>query len=246
MATSTGSRRRALLPGLQGVVRQRTREGTKVWRRVGEAIRAAWIEELDKTDAPARWKRAYARCIKVKEYQGKAVVTLDTSAAKGMDQLFTSAIENGIPVGGIDMKPWLLKGRPYVDIPLGHTEDKRAGYKPTAGHTKTSIERLLTGLSPGERAPKGMVERLQVTTPKGTYTSVTDPLARALRQTEAYVSDSGKSYGREGSIYTIRRISKNSDPKSWHWARTGRRAHHLARKIQRRVAEITRAALGIR
>lgn len=237
-----------VLPGLRKVVADKKLRGSLVWRKVANAIKEAWVEELMQlSGVPARWKRAYVRCLHVKVADGKATVIFDTSRVGKMDQLFASAIERGIPVGGIDMKPWFLKGgKPYVDIPLGHTEDKRSGYKPTAGHTKGSIERLLTGMQPGERSPEGMVERLRYTARGQERKTVTDPLAHALRQTERFVADSGHAYGQEGSIYTIRRISKNSDPQSWHWARKGRKAYKLASKIQKRVGAIIRAVLGVK
>lgn len=221
--------------------------GAHVWRKVANAIKEAWVEELMRLpDVPARWKRAYIRCLHVKVADGKATVVLDTSKVDGKDQLFASAIERGVPVGGIDMKPWLLGNKPYADIPLEHTEDKRRGYQPTAGHTRGAIERLLTGMQPGDRAPKGMVERLQYQVRGRPHETRSDPLARALRQTERFVADSGRSYGQEGSIYTIRRISENSDPHSWHWARKGRKAHKLASKMQRKVPAIVRAVLGLK
>lgn len=234
-----------VLKGLLDRVEALKREGSKRWRKVAEAIKAAWIlEVMGLPDTPERWKRAYIRCLKIKSSNGKAVVVLDTSGAKGADHMYVTAIELGVPKGGIDMKPWLLKDKEFVNIPIMHTEEQRAGYSPTKGHTKTGIERLLTGLGPGERSPEGMVERLQYRYQGHGKTTVTDPLARAIRQTEAFVSpQTGRSSGREGTITTFRRLSKDSPEGSWHWCRKGYAAKHLARRIAKKVGPIARSVM---
>lgn len=237
----TVATRKPVLKGLLDRVESLTREGSKRWRTVAEAIRAAWIQEvMGLPDTPMRWKRAYVRCLKIRSDGGRAVVTLDTSNAKGPDAMYAGAIENGVPKGGIDMKKWLLKGKEFVNIPIMHTEEKRSGYVPTAGHSKTGIERLLTGMGTGERSPGGMVERLQYQYRGQTKTSVTDPLARAIRQTEAFVSpQTGRSSGREGTITTFRRLSADSPAGSWHWCRKGYTAKHVAKRMAKKVGRIT-------
>jgi hypothetical protein len=157
--------------------------------------------------------------------------------------MFAAAIEYGIDKGGIDMKPWLLKGQDSVNIPLMHSEEKRSSYTPTARHSKTGISKLLTGLGPGQRSPEGMVERLQYKYRGKDRQTVTDPLARAIRQTETFISATGRKSGQEGTITTFRRITKDSPSSSWRWAREGRTAYKLAKKMSRRVAAIAAEVL---
>lgn len=215
--------------------------GRGKWAQVAAAIKAAWIAEVNALPVPARWKRAYARCIKAEATNRKATVTLDTSDAKGPDHMFAMAIEYGVNKGGIDMKTWLLQGKPYVNVPIMHTQGKIGTYAPMAGLTKKKVQELLSSLGAGERAPAGLVDRLHYS--RAPRHSITDPLAHALRQTEAFVSAKGRSSGTEGTITTFRRISKGSRPGSWHWAREGRKAYRLAKVMRGKIGDIARKVI---
>lgn len=188
-------------------------------------------------DVPHRWKRAYVRCLFVKYSGGKASVMLDTTKAKGADAMFAAAIEQGVPSKGIDMKPW-YKGQ-TVNIPIMHTEEKRGTYKVKSPWTRGAMEEQL---KLGGRAPAGMVERLSYTHLGQNRLTVSDPLARALRQTEPF-RGSGRSRGQAGSIVTFRRLSPQSPSHSWWWCRGGKKAHNLAKKVGKRVGQIAAEAL---
>ena len=212
-------------------LRERLKSIKGAWPRVLAEFRKAARDFLKSIPVPERWRKSYLKCLSVITLpEGGIAVRLDMSKGSKLDRFFANAIEEGVPKGGIDMKKWY--DRP-VNIPIKHGSKQIRSYQPTSG-TIGSVQRVLSSLGPGERAPSGLVRKLL---PRQ---HVTDPLARAIRQNADFAKPSGGKV-KAGSTVTFRRLSPTApeDPKarkrwakSWFWLRAGMKPYNLISKLQ--------------
>ena len=156
---------------------QKVVEDRGKWQRIARAVLDLWLEELGKLSVPSRFKAAYARCLRIDTVDKRRVrVVFDTARVSAVDQMFAQAVEYGVKAGGIDMKPWLLAGKPFRDIPIEQKQRSIAKMTPTkaGGSIEQTLKRLrglrerstdaavrTTAAGRGSTHPEGMVDRLR-------------------------------------------------------------------------------------
>lgn len=210
-----------------------------VWNRVMIEMRKVAHDYMRAQPIPARWRRAYIRCLDVRMRPGGGVILeLNFAKASKEDAFFANVVENGVPASGIDMKKWYH--RP-VNIPIMKTQKQIRGLADKG--SKTRVLNAIKALDPDtkERAPAGLVGRIL---PQHAY----DPLADTMRQNSAFRSTkTGKTKGRRGSAVAFRRLTPMAprDPEarkrwqdSWIWGRGGIQGKHLIWELRPLFVEV--------
>lgn len=194
--------------------------GEEVLRVEYTATARALIKSRKLRDA---WLRAL---VVARNETGVAVYLPDRQQGEPQTALAWLA-EEGLP-RGFDLKPFLLKGRTFVDVPfdktVGMVEHYVAAVQDGAGQAKA--KQALAALKPwtyasgaGGRATlvgRGDYQPAGGLVPKIRPYHVADPLHRVMRQEATYSQKEGDPVVTQTTGYRFfRRVSVNSAPESW-------------------------------
>lgn len=139
-------------------------------------------------------------------------------------------LEGALPVmqekGAVpfDMKPGLLKGKDYVNVPIEHSKPGSGG----PNEMSKTIYSKAKNLNYGQRFTDSTSKRK--TSWHGEYKHKDTLYKDMLKNKKSYEKQSGAGY------VTFRRVSKNSDPSSW--IHPGFTPLNLADKVANHLADV--------
>lgn len=227
-----------------GQIEDRLKNQNEAWTKVMAEMRKAADEFMRGQPIPARWRRAYIRCLDIRPRPGGGVILeLNFDKVSKEDAFFANVIENGVPTSGIDMKPWYH--RP-VNIPIMKTQKQIRGLADKGSQAR--VLAAIQALNPDtrQRAPAGLVGKIR---PE----HAVDPLAQAIRQSATFHSQkTGKRRGRRGSVVAFRRLTPMAprDPEarrrwkdSWIWGRGGIPGRHLIWQLREIFVDVINRVL---
>lgn len=188
-------------------------------QQVLDVIEAESYEELDRlareSMSPAMYQE-YMDSVSTKQTHTSVVLRLDGTLANIQEQ----------GAKKYDMKPGLLNGKEYVDIPLEHSSPKSGGPSPVPQKIGKEIKKQNI-MRYGDR----FTDTSRRKTNKATGYKHESPMYDGLTKNKSkYARSSGADF------VTFRRISKNSDPRSWWHPEV--HALHLVEKVGEYIEDI--------
>lgn len=193
-----------------------------------DALRAEYAATANELITKKRLKDAWLKALVVERQEDDVVVTLPEKRWSGDTQTTLAWLaEEGLPAG-FDLKPFLLKGKPFVDVPftktVGMVEHYVAAVQGGAGGVKA--KKALAALKPWVYAADGDGKAALVArgdyqpkvglAPKIKPYHVADPLHRITRLEATYSQKEGAPTVTQVTGYRFfRRVSEKSAKDSW-------------------------------
>lgn len=188
-------------------------------QQVLDVIEAESYEELDRLA-----KESFSPALYASYMDGVSTKQTSNSIVLRLDGTLANIHEQGAKK--YDMKPGLLKGKDYVDIPMEHSSPKSGGPGPVPQRIAKEIKKQGI-MRYGDR----LTDTSRRKTSKVTGYKHESPMFSGLTKNKSkFARQSGADFVK------FRRISKNSDPSSW-W-HPAIPAEHLIEKVGEYIEDI--------